>query len=164
MDGQILQLAIMLLGLSPVLFYSYILDKYREKELKNNPYGGWYFIFELTTLLLWGVIFSIAINISLFPSFWLEPNKIPLAITVTFIVVIMVFLSSWIRLGGYKLPLRLMDFMPFLRENMGQSPTLRTKESYTGKFQPTRLFTACTLSLSAVTVLSVVVLYIWFSR
>lgn len=154
----------MLLGLSPVLFYSHILDKYREKELKNNPYGGWYFIFELTTLLLWGVIFSIAINVSLFPSFWLEPNKVPLAITITFIIVIMVFLSAWIRLGGYKLPLRLTDFMPFLRENMGQSPTLQTRERHSGRFQPTRLFTACALSLSVVIVLSVVFLCIWFSR
>lgn len=151
----------MLLGFSPLVFYVHIFDNYREKQLKKHPYGGWYFIFELATLLLLGVVSSITINISLFPDFWLERDKIPLAITITFITVIMVFLSSWIRLGGYKMPLRLTDFIPFLREIMGQSRTSHSEGKQNGKFRPTRLFIGFVFSILAGVAELLVFLYMW---
>ncbi|AKK06392.1 hypothetical protein CMUST_10380 [Corynebacterium mustelae] len=136
-------------------------EERRKEKFKNNPAGGWYFIFEFTTSLLLGVIPSVVINIFLFPDFWLERDRIPLAIVLTFAIVSTLLVVGWVRFGGFTLPLRFNTFVPFIRENLGKKSHPEINEDRTEKVRLSPLFMGCGVSFISAFSIIIGLLLIW---
>ncbi|MDO5098696.1 MAG: hypothetical protein Q4D85_08040 [Corynebacterium sp.] len=154
-------LIIMACSLIPSLVYAHFFEEGRKEKLKDNPAGGWYFIFEFTTSLLLGVLPSVLVNIFLFPDFWLERDRIPLAIALTFAIVATLLVVGWVRFGGFTLPLRFNSFVPFIRENLGKKPYPETGENRSKKVRLSPLFMGCGISLLSALAIIIGLLLIW---
>lgn len=152
------------LGIIPSFFYLYIYRKEREKELKNHPFGGWYFIFELTLSFTVGLIPGGLLSAIFFPDFWLVAEKIPRLITAVFFTISLFIITYWFRLKGYSLPLKTGTFLPFLREISGKNPYPNSENNRLENRKPTRLFIGCSLSLFIAVLTLIILLWLWITQ
>ncbi|MDO5098870.1 MAG: hypothetical protein Q4D85_08925 [Corynebacterium sp.] len=149
------------LGFVPSFIYVIRHEHHRKDELKRNPFGGWYFIFELALSFMVGLIPASLLSLIFYNDYWVGEGDIPFLITLVSFVVLALFLGDWFRFSGYKLPFGKGSFMPFIRENLGKNPYPETDEDRTEKVRLSPLFMGCGLSFMSALSIIIGLLLIW---
>ncbi|MDO5098618.1 MAG: hypothetical protein Q4D85_07635 [Corynebacterium sp.] len=143
------------------MIYAFHLSISREDELKQIPFGGWYFIFELTLSFMMGLVPASLLSLIFFYDFWIVEEKIPFLIKLAVGTTSVVLVLEWFRISGYTLPFGKGSFMPFIRENLGKKPYPETDEDGIEKVRLSPLFMGCGISFVSALSIIIFLLLIW---
>lgn len=149
------------LGFVPSFIYIIRHVHHREHELKRNPFGGWYFIFELMLSFMVGLIPASLLSLIFYYEYWIHKGDIPFLIKLVVFVTLMLFLGDWFRFSGYALPFGKGSFVPFIRENLGKKPYPETDEDGTEKVRLSPLFMGCGISFISALSIIIFLLLVW---
>lgn len=135
--------------------------RHREDELKKKPFGGWYFIFELTLSFMVGLIPASLLGLFFFHDYWASKKDIPFLMLVVICASSVFLFFNWFRFSGYALPFGKGSFVPFLRENLGKKPYPETGENRSKKVRLSPLFMGCGISFLSSLSIIIGLLLIW---
>lgn len=151
----------LILGFAPVLYYLLFFPKEKTIRLRNNSFGGWYFIFELSSFFTIGFIPAIVINTLFFSDSWPIRDKIPVIFIISTAAYFTYLPITWLKKSGYRYNTKLHDLKPFIREISGKDPYPNSSNPKTSSFRPKWQFIGCGLSLFIMAAAFVILLWLW---
>lgn len=163
MDKSTLMTITIVLGLMPLFSYVMFFHEKRDKHLKRHPFGGWYFLTELSIFFIVGHIPATALIVLFFTDPW------PIRVNIIFMSFISVmayfcFISTmWLRLSGYNYKTRLRDLKPFIREVMGKDSYPTTPKCSQKRTTPNWHFIGCISSTIIITITGLIFLWLWIN-
>lgn len=163
MDESTLMTITIVLGLMPLFLYVMFFHEKRDDHLKRHPFGGWYFLTELSIFFIVGYIPAIALTVLFFTGSSPIRKEI-IFLSFTSIMFYFGFLSTmWLRLSGYNYKTRLRDLKPFIREIIGKDSYPTTPKCSQKRTTPRWHFIGCISSIIIITITGLIFLWLWIN-